>query len=306
MSDNLEGLFRKFIRERKYIQNLSPRTLSYSQACFDSLRAQIKKVHGVEVGNLNPVDLTGEMFETYVIALSEAGVKPVSIDSYIRGLNCFLSWLERNSHLPGRLRITRPRVEDELPRTLAKPDITALLQLKPRSHTAKRVHAIALVCLDAGCRVKEVLGLRFGDIDLDEMVLRVLGKGRRERLVPFSPVLRRVLVRWIDALDRGSSVSELVFATRDGLPLRYDNMRRDYQRLLKQTGIKNPGSFHRLRHTFATEAIRAGTGEIRLSRILGHSTLDMTKRYVRSNVDDLRGFSPLSRQRATFDLRRTS
>lgn len=50
---------------------------------------------------------------------------------------------------------------------------------------------------DTGCRVKEVLGLRFSDLDLDAMVLGVLGKGRRERLVPFSPELRRVLFRWV-------------------------------------------------------------------------------------------------------------
>jgi len=54
----------------------------------------------------------------------------------------------------------------------------------------RRVHAIVLVCLDTGCRVKEVLGLRFGDVDLNAMVLLVLGKGRRERLIPFSPELR--------------------------------------------------------------------------------------------------------------------
>jgi integrase/recombinase XerD len=91
------------------------------------------------------------------------------------------------------------------------------------------------------------------------------------------------------------ATSELMFASPDGLKLRYDNVRRDYRKLLAQAGIENPGGFHKLRHTFATEAIRAGVGEIRLSRILGHTTLEMTKRYVQNNVDGLRGCSPLSR-----------
>ena len=162
----------------------------------------------------------------------------------------------------------------------------------------RRAHAIALVCLDTGCRVKEVLGLRFNDLDLDAMVLRVLGKGRRERLVPFSPELRRVFFRWIESEKRNRRMvhhDELVFGTRDGLRLRYDNVRRDYQKLLNHAGINDPGGFHKLRHTFATEFIRRGRGEILLSRILGHTTFDMTQRYVQSNVDDLRGCSPLSR-----------
>jgi integrase/recombinase XerD len=247
---------------------------------------------------MNPEHVSSEVLQDYVIALVKSGVKPVSIDSYIRGLNCFLSWLQRNGHMTQHLRIPRPRFELELPRTLNQTEIAKLVQLKPRSRTMRRVHTIALVCLDTGCRVKEVLGLRFGDVDLDAMVLRVLGKGRRERLVPFSPELRRVLFRWIES-ERGSRHStELVFATRDGLRLRYDNMRRDYQKLLAQAGIKDPGGFHKLRHTFATEFIRTGRGEILLSRILGHTTLDMTRRYVQSNIDDLRGYSPLTRARA--------
>lgn len=180
------------------------------------------------------------------------------------------------------LRLPCPRFELELPRTLNQSEIDALVHLKPRSRTMRRVHAIALVCLDTGCRVKEVLGLRFNDVDLDAMVLRVLGKGRRERLVPFSPELRKVLFRWIES-EKGKSRmvqsgTALLFATRDGRTLRYDNLRRDYRKLLSHAGIDNPGGFHKLRHTFATEFIRSRHGEILLSRILGHTTLDMTRR----------------------------
>jgi integrase/recombinase XerD len=125
----------------------------------------------------------------------------VSIDSYVRGLNCFLSWLERKGHITKSLRIPRPRFELELPRILNQSEIATMVQLKPRTRTMRRPYAIALGCLDTGCRVKEVLGLRLADVDLDAMVLRVLGKGRRERLVPFSPELRRILFRWIESRE---------------------------------------------------------------------------------------------------------
>jgi integrase/recombinase XerD len=294
--NNVGTLFEKFIRERQYINNLSPRTIRYSQSCFDSFRVHIAPA-GIHVESMDPDDLSNEVLQDYVIGLAKSGVKPISIDSYIRGLNCFLSWLERGGHITQRLRLPRPRFELELPRTLNQTEIRKLVQLKPRSRTMRRVHAIALVCLDTGCRVKEVLGLRFADVDLDAMVIRVLGKGRRERLIPFSPELRRLLFRWVESERASRHSSELVFATRDGLTMRYDNLRRDYRKLLGQAGIENPGGFHKLRHTFATEFIRSGRGEILLSRILGHTTLDMTRRYVQSNVEDLRGCSPLTRAR---------
>jgi integrase/recombinase XerD len=143
----------------------------------------------------------------------------------------------------------------------------------------------------------EVLTLRFGDVDLNAMTLRVMGKGRRERIVPFSPELRRVLFKWINSEShRGgnSSRASLIFGSRDGVRLRCDNLRRDYRMLMRNAGIENPGGFHRLRHTYATLFIRSGRGEILLSRILGHRTLEMTRRYVQNNVDDLRGSTPLS------------
>ena len=262
--NTLGTVFEKFMRERQYINNLSPRTIQYSRACFDSLRVHTASTTGVEIESVNPVDLTNEVLQDYVIALVKSGVKPTSIDSYIRGLNCFLAWLKRGGHITQRLRIPRPRFELELPRTLNQTEITRLVQLKPRSRTMRRVHAIALVCLDTGCRVKEVLGLRFSDVDLDAMVLRVLGKGRRERLVPFSPELRRVLFRWIESENGKAAIvhnnSALVFGTRDGLQLRYDNTAITGDYLPKQES-KTPEDFtscgtHSRRSSFAADAVR--------------------------------------------------
>ena len=290
-NNNLVTLFEQFIRERVYIANLSPRTIRYSRSCFDSLRQ-----HAPDIESL--AEITKDVLMNYVAALRQSGVKPISIDSYVRGLNCFFSWLERNGFTDRQLCLPRPRFDVEMPRTLNRMEIAALVQLKPRTQTMRRVHAIALVCLETGCRVNEVLTLRFEDIDLDAMSLRVIGKGRRERLLPISAELRRILCRWMQSETKdvvGSSQSSLVFATRGGLKLRYDNVRRDYRTLMRNAGIENPGGFHKLRHTFATEFIRSGRGEILLSRILGHTTLEMTGRYVQNNVEDLRGCSPLSR-----------
>ena len=107
--DSLGTLFERFIRERQYIANLSPRTIRYSRSCFDSLRAHTASTE-TRLESMNPADLSSEILEDYVIGLSKSGVKPVSIDSYVRGLNCFLSWLHQKGHTTQRLRIPRPSV----------------------------------------------------------------------------------------------------------------------------------------------------------------------------------------------------
>ncbi len=113
-----------------------------------------------------------------------------------------------------------------------------------------------------------------------------MGKGQKERLVPFSYELRRVLVKYMQKLPR--RLANHVFCTRDGSRLSYHNLNRDYGQLCAKAHITKEGSFHRLRHTFATNYVRSGGNILYLSRVLGHTTLQMTKRYVGIEVDALR------------------
>ena len=112
-----------------------------------------------------------------------------------------------------------------------------------------------------------------------------MGKGKKERLVPFSFELRKLIVRY---MQRTPKAAVYVFCTRQGAKLSYHNLNRDYRRLCVKLGIEKEGSFHRLRHTFATNYVRSGGNILYLSRVLGHTTLQMTKRYVGIEVDALR------------------
>jgi site-specific recombinase XerD len=120
-------------------------------------------------------------------------------------------------------------------------------------------------------------------VDLDNMLLRVRGKGEKQRIVPISFKMRRLLYRWLLKHE-----FPLVFATRDGARLGRRNLLRDFKRLAKRLGISGVRvSFHTLRHTFAVNYIRQGGDVFRLQRILGHSTLEMTRRYVNLQTEDL-------------------
>jgi integrase/recombinase XerD len=128
--------------------------------------------------------------------------------------------------------------------------------------------------------------LRPESIDLDNKLLTVRGKGKKERLVPFGFELRRVLVKYMTRMPQKSPT--YVFCTREGTKLSYHNLNRDYRKLCAKAGVKKEGSFHRLRHTFATNYVRSSGNILYLSRVLGHTTLQMTKQYVGVEVDALR------------------
>jgi integrase/recombinase XerD len=97
-----------------------------------------------------------------------------------------------------------------------------------------------------------------------------VGKGRKQRMVPFSTELRKVLVRFGKVKEATGITSELMFAARDGGKWELRNARRSYYCLLKTLALPQSG-FHLLRHTFATQYLRNGGDVVRLSIILGHS-----------------------------------
>jgi integrase/recombinase XerD len=112
-----------------------------------------------------------------------------------------------------------------------------------------------MLLLDTGCRIEEALTLERGRVDLENMLLTVNGKGQKQRIIPFSVELRKVLFKHL----REHKFS-LVFCTRDGGRLSYHNMVRNYKKLCAKLKIERVSSFHRLRHTFALNYVRSGGG----------------------------------------------
>jgi integrase/recombinase XerD len=139
-----------------------------------------------------------------------------------------------------------------------------------------------MMLLDTGTRIDEVLTLRTQDVDMDNLLLTVTGKGRKQRRIPFSFELRRVLYRHI--ADRQG----LVFATRHGKKLGRRNVLRDVKLLCRKLGFAPPErTLHAFRHTFAVNYLRRGGGVFHLQKVLGHSSLDMTRRYASLMTEDL-------------------
>ncbi len=108
------------------------------------------------------------------------------------------------------------------------------------------------------------------------------GEGNRDRIVPFSYALRKILFKYSD-----KHKLELLFCTTTGRKIRYDNFLRDFNLLIKKLKIVPDGAFHTFRRTFATNYIINGGNALVLQRLLRHSTLQQSTAYVKLITDDL-------------------
>ena len=266
----MEHLFELFIRERRYLHNLAETTLTYYREVFKNFRKS------------GLTELTKPCLETVVINLRERRVKVGAVNAYIRGINVFLKWLYDNSHIPEPLSLKPLKAEKNVLRSLTEAELKAIISFKPKTLTERRLHVLLLTLMDTGLRINEALTLEVRNVDFDNLLLKVMGKGKKERVVPFSYELRKVLYRYLKGHQ-----SNLVFCKRDGGKIRYDKIRPDFERLMTKLGVKPDGAFHAFRRTFATSYIRSGGNPFVLQRLLGHSTLAQTNEYVKLVTEDL-------------------
>jgi len=154
---------------------------------------------------------------------------------------------------------------------------------------------VIMVLLDTGLRVSELTGLTLKDIRLADGVLRVSGKGRRERLIPIGKTSQRLLWNYITRYrpEPANPRCDLVFLTKDGSPLTKNRIQKMMTKYGGRAGIAGVRcSPHTLRHTGAVMFLRNGGDVFNLQRLLGHSSLEMTRHYCElADVDVKRAHS---------------
>ena len=211
------------------------------------------------------------------------GVSPGTQHRRFRETRAFFSWCERMEFIKSHpfKGIPNVKTDTKVIKPFTKSDIASLLKrCDPETEYGLRFRAIILLLLDTGIRRAELEGLDIEDIDLDlgRAFIRH-GKGRKQRVVPFSAEPARTIGRYIDRYRTETPGPLFLRIDRGGgrKPFNKYHLGTLFQRLGDQTGIHaNP---HRFRHTFATWAIEAGAREIDVQYLLGHSTALMTRRY---------------------------
>ena len=217
-------------------------------------------------------------------AMSDQNLATSTINTRLRAIRAFYNHLydcKIIKHNPvSNLRLLREREpiietysNDQVRKLLAACDLTTFVGL--------RDYTIIYLLYDTGVRLSELAGIEIDDIHFSEGVIKVRHtKNGFERFVPLQRTLARQLKSWLKV--RGIAESNALFVTLDGTPLtkrQYQNRFSHYGNISHITNVRN--SPHTMRHTFAKTYIQNGGGAFDLMRIMGHSSMDMTKRYVR-------------------------
>lgn len=220
----------------------------------------------------------------YLFSLRSSGLSSVSIQSYIRGLKCFLSWAYSSGYVDCDFNsfCVLPKAPRPAIVPLSDSEITDLYRSFGSDFCGRRNRAILSLFLGSGIRLGEALA-PFSSLYLSEGFLLVHGKGNKDRFVPLSDSFIADYSSYL-ALD---PVRQSLFSLRSGEPLTYDGLKDIFRRIAKDSGVSRLYP-HLCRHTFATRYLEIGGDLFALKEILGHSSLEIVKRYVHMSPQSLR------------------
>jgi integrase/recombinase XerD len=287
----LRKVFEGFISEKK-ILNKSIRTIQtyeYEWETFSQYLDLDRDLTGEEI--VQALAAARIAYITHQNALKEAGKKhrnENSINLTLTMLNSFLSWLHENEIIPVPVKLKKIKTPKKVLRVLEEDDLEKLRNVKLQNLTPalRRAYVAAAIALDTGARISEILSLKRQDIDLhDDLITINKGKGNKQRRVPISFPLRQILYKFLK--HHVPEEFEYVFATKTGKVVHYSSIDADLKRLGIQLGIKCRLSYHKLRHSFATGYINRGGDVSKLQRVLGHTNISTTARYLHHSVEDL-------------------
>lgn len=275
----------------------SPRTIGWITSAVGYFREFLG-------GDPDVAGITADDLRRFIIALQETHkyrhhpftkpgqekLSPRSIETYARAIRAFFGFLHREAliEVNPMLKVRMPKVPSRVVPTLSEKDLVKLLSQPDRSSDAGfRDYAMMLVFVDTGARLSEIAGLRLDDVDLESGYLKVMGKGAKERYVPFGRKAARVLLKYKLKHRPEPAGTDRFFLTRDGRPLDPGRIAHLIAGYGKEAGLKRCHP-HLLRHTSSVMYLRNGGDPFTLQKKLGHSSLLMTRHYCNLADSDVR------------------
>jgi integrase/recombinase XerC len=266
--------------ERAY----SPHTVkAYRTDCFSLLE------YTDEVG-VAMESLTLEVLRDWLWKGSQQGLSKTTLARRSSSVRSFTSWLKRQGLTPTDVgtRLKSPKTDTSLPRVVTEPQMREIFtSLEHRVHVdepqAARDLAIVEMLYASGIRVSELVGLNVGDVDLGRRTMRVMGKGLKERVVPFGAPAADALAAYLEDGRFGA-----LFLGARGARLTTRAVYRIVATLLESLDGSGPAGPHVLRHTAATHLLDGGADLRIVQELLGHASMGTTQIYTHVSVDRLR------------------
>ena len=290
MRDHLKN----FLAYLKLNRHLSPHTVRAYESDVTQYLAYVAGETGRKMSQLRPGDLDLSSVRAHVTQLNVAGKARASVARKLSGLKTFVRYLRREEvieHDPTAMAVA-PKRDHTIPVFLSEPEITRLIETPDTGDPlGRRDRAILELFYASGLRLSELVAIDLEDVNLNGRMVRVMGKGRKQRLLPFNQSAADAIRAWMK--DR-SHIVRGVKRQGDPLFVNYRGTRltdRSVDRLLRkyvaQCSTRMGISPHALRHSFATHLLQRGADLRAIQELLGHAALSTTQRYTHVNAAQL-------------------
>lgn len=231
--------------------------------------------------NKNILNLTTTEIRDYIQNLEAT---PKTKAHYLSVFNSFYNYMIFNEKLSANpcSGIRSPKLEKKLPNYLTGEEIDKLLDIKLIKPIDYRNKAMLEVLFATGTRISELINLRLNQIDFDECIIRVLGKGKKDRIIPIGNTALEYLSLYINEYRPfilKTRVSEYVFVNKNGTKMSRQGFFKILKKLVASSGIEKEVSPHTLRHSFATYLLNNGADLRVIQELLGHENLVTTEIY---------------------------
>ncbi len=271
----------EYLTHLKFEKNLSDNTIAAYRRDLNKFSFFVKE------RDISDVDeISAQTVSEYFNNLRKSETASSSAARNLSSIKGFFKFLAANNyvHKDPTEKLTSMRVERKLPETLSVAEVEKILQQPDTSvKLGIRDRALLELLYSSGLRVSELTGLKISDIFFDEEVLRIFGKGSKERIVPFGSSAKKHLLEYLKnsrpLLEKKSKSGNFVFLNSRGGKLSRMSVWQIVNKYVKQAGIKKDVHPHTFRHSFATHLIEGGADLRAVQEMLGHADISTTQIY---------------------------
>ena len=297
----MKQLLKDFLSHLRLNRNASAHTvIAYENDLTQFLR-YAAGVRASKLDDMSPADIDIDVIRGFLADLHRNRISAASSARKLSALRTFIRFLRREDLLesdPAAL-VAAPKRGETIPAHLTVEEMSKLLEMPdPSSPLGRRDRAILELFYASGLRLSELVGLDLDDVNVSSRMVRVLGKGRKERLVPFNVATADAIRAWMkDRQAHGMREKEKgkesrrtrqpMFLNYRGGRLSTRSVDRLVRRYVAQCGAKFGISPHALRHSFATHLLSRGADLRAIQELLGHARLSTTQRYTHVNAQQL-------------------
>ena len=249
-----------------------------------------------------PKDITEKLIEEFIITLSKNNFAQSSVHRKVASVRGFAKYLLREEIIEKNIvkNIKNPLNQNRLPKACNIIDVEALLNAPTDEGFEVRDKAMLELLYGCGLRVSELINVKINDLDFENKIIRVFGKGSKERFIPCGEIAVEFIEKYINELrgNLNTKRSDFLFLTKFGKPMSRMMFWKLIKKYCKRAGLPEDITPHTLRHSFATHLLSGGADLRSIQEMLGHASIGTTEIYTSVSNDELKAIFKATHPRA--------